>query len=98
MPRPKLFKTELFPYHITGRSNNKDWFYLPLPEIWSLLTENLGIVSETYQLKIHSFVLMSNHFHLMATTPDSNLGDVMKYFMRESAKSVNRTANRTNHL
>lgn len=51
-----------------------------------------------YGCRIHSFVLMSNHYHLLISTPRSNIGEAMKYLHREVARKVNRAAGRTNHF
>jgi REP element-mobilizing transposase RayT len=51
-----------------------------------------------YQVRIHSFVLMPNHFHMIATFPDANLGQAMNYFMRETSREISRASGRENHL
>jgi len=41
----------------------------------------LGYLSEgaeRYKVKVHCYVLMENHFHLVATTPDGNLSKCCK--------------------
>jgi putative transposase len=50
MPRnPRIF-TSLFPYHVTARSNNKDWFYLPIDLIWSIMARHLQTAQQDYPL------------------------------------------------
>ncbi len=51
-----------------------------------------------YEVKIHSFVVMPNHFHLIAKFPRANLGEAMNYFMRETSREISRAAGRENHL
>ena len=36
---------------------------------WAILAEG----AERYRVKVHCYVLMENHFHLVATTPEGNL-------------------------
>ena len=98
MPRTPLLRTNVFPYHVYARSNNRDWFYLPPEEVWDVFCEILGVVTEKYGIEIHSFVMMSNHFHLLLSTPKENLDEAMRYLLRETCRSVNRSAGRINHL
>ena len=41
------------------------------------------VITYCYGAKIHAFVLMSNHYHMLLSTPDENLDDIMQYFQRE---------------
>lgn len=41
---------------------------------------------------------MSNHYHLLISTPDSNIGDAMKYLHREVARRANKNSKRINHF
>lgn len=34
---------------------------------------------EKYQLEVHAYCLMNNHYHLLIRTPQSNLSAIMKY-------------------
>lgn len=98
MPRAPLIRTASLPYHVVARSNNREWFYLPTELTWEIFSELLCKVVAEYRIKIHAFVLMSNHFHLLATTPEKNLDEAMLYFMRETAREINRTSSRINHI
>lgn len=98
MPRKSLILSDTHPYHITNRSNNRDFFYLPLSELWEIFLENLEQLKSQYNCRIHAFVLMTNHYHLIMDTPNANLGDSMMYFNRESARQANFSAKRINHF
>lgn len=98
MPRAKLIETSDYPYHIQNRSNNREFFYLPNECLWPIFLECLKGLQEMYGCRIHSFVLMTNHYHLIISTPRSNLGASMKYFHREVARNANRIAGRINHF
>jgi putative transposase len=98
MPRPILIRTDEFPYHITCRTNNKEWFPIDIKDCWNILINYLEIVSDKYGLKIVSFVLMSNHFHLIASTPFCNIDVIMNYLLREVSKEIGRKAGRINHI
>lgn len=98
MPRKKITKSGALPYHIWARSNNRELFSLPTQKMWEICIEQLFNVTLAYGLRVHAFTLMDNHFHLLASTPFSNLGGVMAYFMRETSKKANFDTKRINHL
>lgn len=98
MPRRPLFVTHQFPYHVTARSNNKEWFYLPLPICWRIFCSVLSANSAKYGTFVHAFVLMSNHFHLILTTPKVDLGETMRHILTEVSKKIQRKAKRINHV
>jgi len=98
MPRKPQFLTDRFVYHVTARSNNKEFFFLPTSAIWSLMSEQLDEVSIFYAARIISFVLMSNHFHMLIETPLKNLNEIMNYFMRETSRAIGRVSVRINHV
>ena len=98
MARRKLYRTDLFPYHITSRVNNRENFPIPLNQVWKYFSEQLAYATFINNLNIHAFVLMPNHFHLLASTPHKNLDIVMRDLLRACAKITNIRAQRTGHL
>jgi putative transposase len=98
MPRASLFRTNIFAYHVTVRSNNKDWFYIPQAEVWSIHEKTWKKTFNHYNFLIHSYVLMSNHFHLIISTPNEDLDLIMRYFLTESSRSIQKAAQRINHI
>ena len=96
MPRAKIPEQSNYPYHITGRCINKDWFNIPMESVWEIMCRELSFLSYAYDIKIHSFVLMSNHFHLLASTPQANLSEAMWNFMKQSSFSLTTAGNRIN--
>ncbi len=98
MPRPNLFRTSEFAYHVTSRSNNKEWFYIPLNQAWGILSASLSEAAARYQAEIHAFVLMSNHYHLLISTPSRNLDAVMKYALSVATQVIQRKTGRINHI
>jgi putative transposase len=92
MPRPHLFRTDSFAYHVTTRSNNKEWFYISSKKCWSIFKETLCATAERYGIYIHSLVLMSNHFHLLLSTPQKNLDISMQYFLSRSTQLIQNDA------
>jgi putative transposase len=85
-----------FPYHVTARCINRDWFSIEMPVVWSIMTTHLRFISFAYNIRIQSFVLMSNHFHLIVHAPDCNLSEAMRFFMSESSRDLRSLSTRIN--
>ncbi len=98
MPRKRLIRSTQFPYHVTARANNKELFSLPTYEVWKIMTSELLLLSVLYEIRIHAFVLMPNHFHLLITTPKEDLGKIMNAFMSNVTKAINLHSNRSGHV
>ncbi len=96
MPRKNTILQCDFPYHLTARCINGEWFRLDLELVWSIFGDYLTILKYEFNFEIISFVLMNNHFHLLVKTPDSNLSEGMNYFMREVSKEIATKAGRYN--
>lgn len=98
MPRKHLIRTSDSPYHVTGRSNNKDFFYIDSDSLWAIFMECFEQAQLQFECRFHAFVLMSNHYHLIISTPLSNLDAVMNYLQRETSRKVNKKTSRINHF
>jgi putative transposase len=98
MPRKPLISTDEFPYHITNRSNNKEFFYVKIDRLWEIFEDILIELINSYKIDVHAFVLMSNHYHLILNTNENNLSAAMTYLHREVARKSNSYACRTNHF
>jgi putative transposase len=85
-----------YPYHVTARCINLEWFGIPMDELWELYSYYLFFLNRAFGIKIFSFVLMSNHFHCMLQPTENNLGDAMNYFMRETSRIMGGLAGRCN--
>lgn len=96
MARKNIIRQGLHPYHVTARCINKEWFNLPMPIVWEICSNYLFFIHHAYNFKIHSFVLMNNHFHALITTPEANLSEGMNYFMREVSRSITKLSGRIN--
>lgn len=96
MPRAHTILQSEFPYNLSARCINQEWFHLPMNDVWKIFCEQLSETSQKHHLKIHSFVLMSNHFHLLASTPDANISECMWHFMKNSSHRLAQAGNRIN--
>jgi REP element-mobilizing transposase RayT len=63
-------------YHVTSRGDRQEDIYLEDTDREQFLTV-LSEVCERYNWVIHAYCLMSNHYHLLLETPDSNLSQGM---------------------
>lgn len=96
MPRAKRKISTTYPYHIDARCINREWFKIPIEEVWAIFCDYIYLVKYAFNLDIYSFVLMNNHFHMIVGTPEGNLSEAMNYFMREVSREITRTAGRIN--
>jgi putative transposase len=97
MGRPlRIIQTE-YPYHLVCRTNNRTFRFHRKKTI-RIFAKVLTQVTEKYGLKIHHFILMSNHYHIVATATEENLHRAMQYLNSRTAFRFNRTVNRTGHL
>lgn len=96
MPRPKTILQSEYPYHVSARCVNKEWFTLPLQKVWEIMERHLYFLSIGFNARIHSFVLMNNHFHLILSTPSANLSQSMAYFMKATSDEITYQTGRIN--
>lgn len=91
----RIFCAE-FPYHITARCVNRSWFKLPLEDVWSIMQNQLFALHHFFNVHIHSFVLMPNHFHMLALWLENNMSESMQYFMGQTSRTISGQARRIN--
>jgi putative transposase len=88
MPRKQIKLQSEYPYHVTNRLMDKQFFEVPIEDVWKACESYLIEIQILFAAKIHAFVLMNNHFHLVLTTPEVNLSDVMEYFQSRVARQI----------
>ena len=98
MPRKTLIRSKGYPYHISARGNNRDPFPLDPMQSWRIFYWNLNEARELFKVKIHAFVMMPNHFHLLMSTPDQDLGIVMQRVMASVTKTINFKSGRSGRI
>jgi putative transposase len=98
MPRSRNIYSSTFPYHVTARTNDKKPFECTMDEAWNVYTSALWFYSRACNVKILAFVLMKNHFHLIVRTPNSNLSEFMKLFMKKTSDDIRSITGSLNHL
>jgi putative transposase len=96
MARKLVTLSSEFPYHVTARCINREWFGIPMDDVWSLMEDHLFITQKIYSLSVQMFVLMPNHFHLVLSTPEANISRAMQFFMGKTSKEISRLSGRIN--
>ncbi|MES2526150.1 MAG: hypothetical protein V4598_03660 [Bdellovibrionota bacterium] len=98
MARQPVVRSNEHYYHLTGRSNNKENFYLPTSRVWEIMIRKLHLLQMEFDLCIAGFVLMDNHFHLILLTPTGPIDKVMYFFMKDVTKSIQKESGRVNKI
>ncbi len=97
MGRPLRVIQNIYPYHLVCRTNNRT-FRFEKREITRIVFKALKQTHEKYNLLIHHVVLMSNHYHIVATATEENLHRAMQYFNSRVAVRYNKHVGRSGHL
>jgi REP element-mobilizing transposase RayT len=97
MARPLRIQYPGAVYHITHRGNERKAIFRsktdPL-QFLALLAQSL----KTYGVRLHSYMLMSSHFHLLIETPRGNLSEFMRHFNITYTSYFNRQHKRSGNL
>jgi putative transposase len=96
MPRrPRI--TEIGFHHIISRGVERRNIFIDD----ACFEKFLGLLSDVsieYDLQIHTFCLMRNHYHILLETKSENLSDAVKKLNSHYATWFNSTYNRSGHL
>ena len=79
MARPLRIQFSNAHYHITCRGIERRKIYIDDKDrrkFLALLADSL----ETYQVVLHAYIMMNNHFHLLIQTRKANCSEVMRHF------------------
>ena len=78
MARPlRINRPELW-YHVTARGTDRKEIFRQESDRWHWL-ELLAEFIHLFRLKLHAYVLMSNHYHLLIEAPEANLSTAMQW-------------------
>lgn len=97
MARPLRIEYSHACYHITCRGNDRRIIFKDDDDRRGFLTR-LQSSLEIYEVRLHCYVLMNNHFHLIVATPKANLSQFMRHFNVAYTSFFNRRHRRTGHL
>lgn len=97
MTRPLRIQFPGAYYHVTCRGNERRAIYRDDADREMFLEKLRGSLAN-YQVELHAYVLMANHFHLMVATPKGNLSQFMRHFNISYTAAFNRRHRRVGHL
>ena len=97
MSRPLRLEFPGALYHVTSRGDNKKTIYFEEND-FSLFLDIMGDVCKRYHWIIHSYCLMTNHYHLLLETPEANLSKGMRDLNGIFTQAINRKHRRVGHL
>ncbi len=97
MARPLRFQYPGAVYHVMARGDGGDAVFETDDDRRAFLSR-LGEVCESHGWRIHAWVLMSNHFHLLLETPQANLVTGMKWLLGTFSQGWNRARRRRGHV
>ena len=83
--------------HVTSRGNERKPIYRNDVD-FQLFLNTLSEVCDQFNWVIHSFCLMTNHYHLVVETPDANLSKGMRQLNGVYTVRFNRKYGRVGHL
>lgn len=98
MGRPQVIYTDEHPYHVIARLNNRESFNVSMDYCFGIYINVLEECIKRYKIQLHAFVLMNNHFHMIVSTPQKNIGQFLKYFMTKTSKAIAKKSQRINHI
>lgn len=84
-------------YHVMSRGNGDQELYRKHKDFTAFI-DCLGEACERYGLCVHTYCLMTNHYHFVAETPHGNLSAAMHWINFTYAKGFNRRHDQRGHL
>ena len=75
-------------FHITAKTPDKAWFALALQDAWPISHQALARSTASLDFELIAFVLMSNHYHLLAKLPFETLQDFVQGFHEQMRPSL----------
>jgi putative transposase len=97
MARPLRFVYPGAVYHIMARGDGGKKLFLTDSDHY-LFLDWLDAACKSHGWRIHAWVLMSNHFHLLLETPEPNLVSGMKWLLGGFSQAWNRRYKRSGHV
>ncbi len=97
MARPWRIQYEGAIYHVMSRGIGRGKIFLANGD-YSRFLEYVASAREKFNLDIFSFVLMSNHYHVLLRTHEANLSRVMQWIQTAYSVYYNRNHKRSGHL
>lgn len=97
MSRPLRIQYPGAVYHVMNRGNARQAIFRG-PAHYRLFLRCLNEAIQMWDLRLHAFSLMPNHYHLLIETPAGNLSRAMRHLNHVYTQRFNRMAGRDGHL
>ncbi len=97
MARPLRLEIAGGRYHVTARGIERKSIFRDDTDRFHFL-ELLSEVTDRFGARVHAYVLMDNHFHLLVQTPEANLSRAMQWVNVSYSVWFNRRHQRVGHL
>jgi putative transposase len=97
MSRPARIEYEGAFYHVMNRGNRREAIFIDNQDR-ARFYEIIGSIESRYKIIIYSFVLMSNHYHLIIETPLGNLSKAIQRLNGDYALHYSRRHRSPGHL
>ena len=81
-------------YLLSRRCTQRQFLLKPSPLMNSIFLYCLAVAAEKYHVQIHAFVVLSNHYHAVATDTRGNIPRFMAHLNKLTAKCVNASLGR----
>jgi REP element-mobilizing transposase RayT len=97
MSRPWRIEFEGALYHLLSRGNEHSDIFVDDKDR-GIFLDTVGEMSQRFDIDIFAYVLMNNHYHLLARTRRANLKKAMQWFGTTYTQRFNRRHFRSGHL
>jgi putative transposase len=97
MARPLRIEYEGAFYHVTSRGNERKRIFFGKAD-YDKFKEYLQEAQDKFGYRLHCYVLMGNHYHLLIETPNGNMSRVAHFINSSYTNYINRKRNRSGHL
>jgi REP element-mobilizing transposase RayT len=97
MARPLRIEYQGAHHHVTTRGNERKAIFRDDQDRERFL-ELLGRTVEQFDVRLHAYVLMDNHYHLLIETRRAGLNQAMRYLNGVYTQAFNRRHKRVGHL
>lgn len=76
-------------WFVTGRAIDREFRFVPKPKVVETIRYCLAVAAQKYDLQLHSFLWMSNHYHLVLTDTSAQMPDFMRDLNSLMSKALN---------
>jgi REP element-mobilizing transposase RayT len=97
MPRKQRIEYPGAVYHIISRGNYRKGLFIH-EKMGEAFERTIFVAAGRCGWKLHAYVIMSNHYHLVIETPEPNLVDGMKWLQNTFASRFNRFHNKSGQV